>query len=170
MAKENKAPVVNFEAPEGFQRSGSASAVGWFNPLKAGNTLRGTLIGMFKKPDMFAQGKQVDFFQVQVSQACEVRADRGEESHMLEAKPGDVVNINYGPKTKNWELLTGDIKRGAVYEVLATVIGDKVKLAGNRKMHNVDVFQKCVRAPQSNAEVDVDFGGSADDTEQGTEV
>jgi hypothetical protein len=37
--------------PEGFHRSGSAKAVGWFNFSKVGNTLRGRLLGSYERPD-----------------------------------------------------------------------------------------------------------------------
>lgn len=156
------AEQVQFEAPEGFQRSGSANAVGWFNMGKIGNTLRGVLIGMFERKDKLrAETGTSNFFQVKISQECEVRADRGDDAAMVMAKVGDVVNINYGPKTKPWELLVGDIKRGAEYEVVGCIIGAKAKLDGGRTMHNFDVYQKMVRAPQVDTEADVDFGDGA---------
>jgi hypothetical protein len=153
---------VQFEAPEGFQRSGSANAVGWFNMAKIGNTLRGTLIGMFERKDKLrAETGTSNFFQVRISQECEVRADRGDDAAMVMAKTGDVVNINYGPKTKPWETLIGDLKRGAEYEVIGCIIGAKAKLEGGRTMHNFDVYQKMVRAPQVDSEAGLDFEGGA---------
>jgi hypothetical protein len=156
------AEQIQFEAPEGFQRSGSANAVGWFNMGKIGNTLHGVLIGMFERKDKLrADTGKSNFFQVKISQECEVRIERGEDATMVMAKPGDVVNINYGPKTKPWETLIGDIKRGAEYEVLGCIIGAKAKLDGGRTMHNFDVYQKMMRAPQVDAEPGLEFGDGA---------
>lgn len=163
MASKQSSPQVGFEAPEGFQRSGSANAVGWFHMGKVGNTLRGTLIGMFKRPDQLRESKESDFFQVLISQPCEVRAERGEDAKLIQANAGDVVNVNYGPKTKPWATLIGDIKRGAEYEVLGCIVGNKVKLNGGKNMHNFDVYQKMVRAPSAEVESDLDFEGSAND-------
>ncbi len=163
MASKQSAASVAFQAPEGFQRTGSANAVGWFNMAKVGNTLRGTLIGMFKRKDQLRESGESDFFQVLITQECEVRAERGEDAKMITANPGDVVNVNYGPKTKGWELLMGDIKRGAEYEVLGCIIGSKVKLQGGKNMHNFDVYQKMVKAPSADVEADVDFDGASDD-------
>ncbi len=162
-AAEGQEGQVQFTAPEGFQRSGSANAVGWFNMGKVGNTLRGTLLGMFERKDKLRQEGTSNFFQVLVSQECEVRAERGDEATMVMAKAGDVVNVNYGPKTKPWETLVGDIKRGAEYEVLGCILGKKVKLDGGRTMHNFDVYQKMVRAPQADDSSDVDFQGGSED-------
>lgn len=161
MAKNHSAPQVDFQLPEGFQLSGSDNAVGWFNQQKIGNTLRGSLIGMFERPDQLRKEGTSKFFQVRVSQPCEVRADRGDDATMVEAKAGDVVNVNYGPKTKNWEDLVADIKRGAEYEVIGCIVGDKVKLSGGRNMHNLKVGERLVRPPRASTESDVDFEGSA---------
>ena len=162
-SQETQNSQVQFEAPEGFQRSGSANAVGWFNMAKPGNTLHGVLVGMFSRKDKLREDGTSNFFQVTVSQECEVRSERGDEAKMVMAKPGDVVNVNYGPKTKPWADLVGDLKRGAVYEVIGCIIGGKVKLDGGRTMHNFDVYQKMIKAPQVDADADVDFEGDAGD-------
>jgi hypothetical protein len=163
-SSNQEAPVA-FSVPEGFQRSGSANAVGWFNMGKLGNTLAGLLVGMFERKDKLrAETGKSNFFQVQITQPCEVRIERGDDASFVQAAVGDVVNVNYGPKTKNWELLIGDIKRGAVYEVLGCIVGGKVKLDGGRTMHNFDVFQKQIKAPSADAVEDVDFEGSTDDS------
>jgi hypothetical protein len=163
MARNQSTAPVDFQVPEGFQRSGSANAVGWFNMGKLGNTLRGILIGQFKRKDQLRAEGTSDFFQVQIKEPCEVRSERGEDAKMIQANPGDVVNVNYGPKTKGWESLMGDIKRGAEYEVFGRIIGTKVKLQAGKTMHNFDVFHKMISAPSAEVESDVDFEGSADD-------
>jgi hypothetical protein len=161
-SSNQEAPVA-FSVPEGFQRSGSANAIGWFNMGKLGNILRGQLLGMFERKDQLrAETGKSNFFQVQITDECEVRIDRGEDATFVMAKAGDVVNVNYGPKTKTWEVLIGDIKRGAVYEVYGVIAGSKVKLDGGRTMHNFDVFQKMVKAPSADSPEDVDFEGGTD--------
>jgi len=163
-SQQSSAPV-DFQAPEGFQRSGSANAVGWFDMTTVGNKIHGELIGMFRRKDQLRQEGVSDFFQVLISEPCQVRADRGEEAKIVEAKAGDVVNVNYGPKTKPWETLISDIKRGAKYEVLGCIIGGKVKLNGGKTMHNFDVYQKMIQAPSAEVEADVDFEGSSDEAQ-----
>lgn len=135
--------------PEGFQRSGSANAVGWFNQGKIGNVLSGKLSGMFERKDALRKdsGGTSNFFQVQIDRECEVRAERGDEAKMVTAKPGDYVNVNYGPKTKVWEEFITDIKHGAEYAVFGTIAGSKIKITAGRQMHNFEVFHKMVRPP-----------------------
>ena len=164
-SQESQAPVNVPEAPEGFKRSGSANAVGWFSMTKLGNVLSGTLIGMFRRPDTLkGPGGESDFFQVKIDRPCEVRAERGSEAKMIEAQAGDVVNVNYGPKTKPWKDYCPEIRRGAVYQVFGTIKGGKVSISGGRKMHDFDVYDKCVRGPQADGTDDADFDGSADET------
>jgi hypothetical protein len=118
---------------------------------------------MYQRKDKLRQEGTSNFFQVQIVVPCEVRVDRGEDASMQEAPAGSIVNVNYGPKTRGWENLVGDIKRGAVYEVYGVIAGAKVKLDGGRTMHNFDVFEKCTRAPEESAESDVDFQGSSEE-------
>jgi hypothetical protein len=145
---------VDASLPEGFVLNGSRNGVGWFNQSKIGNTCLGTLIGMFNRPDALKtkDGKlgESDFFQVELKEPCEVRAETGANAHMVTAQAGDVVNVNYGPKTKPWKDLVSQISQGASFEVFARVIGDKVPIKGGaQKMHNLLVGSKLVSAAQS---------------------
>jgi hypothetical protein len=154
----------NFELPEGFARSGSANAVGWFDHTTLGNMAMGKLVGMFRRPDQLKGPKgESDFFQIELAATCKVREGKGEDAEIVDAKAGDVININYGPKTKVWQSLIADILRGAVYEVIARVEGEKVPISGGRKMHNLGCYQHCVRPAPAESEVDTDFPGSAED-------
>jgi len=169
MSKENRNQQRQqqaSEAPEGFRRSGTAAAVGWFDHNLVGNVLKGELLGIYERPDELRreQGGISKFFQVKVDTECQVRAERGEDAKMVTANPGDVVNVNYGPKTKPWEVYSGDIRRGAVVEVYGVIRGDKVKLSKGRKMHNFDCFDRVVRPPQAPADESPDF----EDTEEAT--
>lgn len=157
-----EAPVA-VSIPEGFKRSGSANAVGWFNQAKIGNILSGRLLGMFTRKDQLRPDGTSNFFQVQVDQPCEARAERGEDAKMVDAKAGDVVNVNYGPKTKPWENFENNIQRGAVYQVYGVIAGSKLKIGGGRTMHNFDTYDKMISAPMATD--DTDFDGAADEQE-----
>jgi len=152
------APVA-VSVPEGFKRSGSANAVGWFNQQKIGNVLSGKLLGMFTRKDALRSEGTSNFFQVQIDQPCEVRADRGEDAAMVAANPGDVVNVNYGPKTKPWENFMNNIAAGAVYQVYGVIAGGKIKIGGGRTMHNFDTYDKMISPPITDAADDVDLDG-----------
>ena len=158
---ETAAPTMP-QIPEGFKRSGSANAVGWFHQGKIGNQLSGKLLGMYTRKDGLRQEGTSNFFQVLVDQPCEVRAERGESAVMVEAKPGDVVNVNYGPKTKPWEQYVQDINRGAVYAVFGVIAGAKIKIGAGKTMHNFDVFDKMVTPPTVDAD-ETDFDGGQDE-------
>jgi hypothetical protein len=160
MSKETRSQrQQQAEVPEGFRRSGTAAAVGWFDHNLVGNVLKGTLLGVYERPDELRreQGGTSKFFQVQVDTECQVRAERGEDAKMVMANPGDVVNVNWGPKTRPWEDYASDLKRGAVVEVYGIIRGDKVKLSKGRKMHNFDCFDRVVRQPQAPVEGEPDF-------------
>lgn len=149
---------VQFEVPEGFQRSGSANAVGWFDMSTVGNTLSGELLGMFERKDKLRETGSSNFFQVKIDRPCQVRIDRGEEATVVTANAGDVVNVNYGPKTRSWEPLISDIKHGAQVAVFGVIAGGKVKLDGGRTMHNFDVFHQIKRPPTESVEDEGPFG------------
>lgn len=154
-------------APADFQRSGSANAVGWWDQSTAGNVLTGKLVGMFQRKDVLRQeqGGNSKFFQVEISQPCQVRVDRGTEAHMEQAEPGTpdkptVVNVNYGPKTRPWEDFLSDIRRGAEFLVWANPMGRKIKITGGRTMHDIDVRHKMVTPPTDVPEFAGDDDGS----------
>lgn len=151
MSNENK----KVQLPEGFQRSGSAIGVGFFEMSEIGNTLSGILVGMFEmKTSLRADGK-TNFFQVEIDQPCMVRSGRGDDAEVVEAKAGDVVNVNYGPKTRAWEKFIPSIQLGAVYQVYGVVAGNKVELSGGRKMHNFEVGHKLVKASPDDTQTSV---------------
>lgn len=154
----NNSQIVPALAPEGFRRTGTANAVGWFNMSKVGNVLSGKLLGIYTRKDQLRPDGMSKFFQVQINQDCEVRVERGEDARLEVAKPGQVVNVNYGPKTKGWEVYNADIRRGAEYEVWASVVGEKVKIGGGRSMHQLEAFDRMVRPPTEQAD-EADFEG-----------
>lgn len=154
----------NVQAPEGFQRSGTAIATGWFNMGLIGNELSGTLLGLYNRKDKLRTEGTSQFFQVQIDKECQVRVERGEDAKMAVAKVGEIVNVNFGPKTRPWADLIPDIRRGAEYAVYGKIAGIKLKLDGGRTMHAFDTFQRMVRPPtESSSEVDFEGGSEAED-------
>ena len=159
-----KTAAVSVAIPEGFVRSGSANAVGWFDQGTIGNVVAGNLIGMFSRKDALRTEGTSNFFQVEITQECQVRVERGEEAHMETAPKGSIINVNYGPKTKPWQKLCEQIDRGASYEVYGVIAGSKIKISAGRTMHNFEVMHKMTRPPMASEAVD--FDGSAEQ-EQG---
>jgi len=161
-AGQQSAPLSG--PPAGFQRSGSAAAVGWFNMGKVGNVLSGMLTGMYTRKDGLREEGSSKFFQVQLDRECEVRAERGEEAKFITAKPGEYVNVNYGPKTKPWEDFVQQIMNGgAEYKVFGTIVGAKIKIGTGRQMHNFDVYHQLVTPPKES-DADQPFVAGADES------
>jgi hypothetical protein len=94
-----------------------------------------------------------------------VRAERGEEAKLIQANPGDFVNVNYGPKTKAWADFIPSIQNGAVYAVYGIIAGGKMKISGGRQMHNFNTGHKMLVAP---AEQDDGVGEVFDEPASGT--
>jgi hypothetical protein len=146
--------------PEGWRRLGAAIGVGWFNVKKTGNILQGTLEGMFERKDSLSLTGKAKFFQIQLSSDCEVRTDRSEMNTLVTAHVGDIVNLNYGPKTKELELFIDDMKRGAVIEVRIEVMGDPIRLSGGRTMDNLECSVNMVKPP-SDMQEEPTFNGDS---------
>lgn len=163
-SKNEKEPAnANVGVPDGFQRAGTAPAVGWFHQGKVGNVFFGKLTGMFERPDTLRKEGTSKFFQVELYGGCEVRAERGQEAKLIQAKAGEFINLNYGPKTKPLESFIADVKNGAVYEVWGKVMTEKVKISAGRTMHNLDVRYKLVSPPKvsdEDVEEEPDFEGA----------
>lgn len=142
------APPQVHHVDKDFHRLGACPNAGWFNFKKLGNTIEGELKGMYWRKDELNPKGQSPFFQVQLSSPCEVRLGRGEDAAIVQAKAGDIVNLNYGPKTKDLEELIPQIMNGGVFQIYGTIAGAEIKLPGNRKMYNFEVFTKMTVAPK----------------------
>jgi hypothetical protein len=126
--------------PEGFRRVGSVSNAPWFL-LEEGAVLYGVLENVYERPDERVakeKGGMSKFFQLKLLQPAMGRKGKGEDAELLEVPMGDVVNLNYGPKTKELEKLVPDILAGAEYQVWILVKG-KFKLSGAKSMWDMDV-------------------------------
>lgn len=152
--------------PEGLARVGSVANAPWFN-LAAGNVCHGMLENMYLRPDERAKasGGKSKFFQIRLLSDAQVRFGRGKEAKVGMAKAGDVVNLNYGPKTMVFETYVPDILRGAEYEVWCHVTGEKFDIGKGQTMWPIDVRAGMKKAPTVvAADSEPDFG---DDDEDG---
>jgi hypothetical protein len=164
MASKNSSVAVprQVQAPEGFRHVGSVANAGWFNMKMVGNTVQGTFEGMYSRKDELNPTQVSKFFQIKITAGeCQVRMGKGEDAVLATAVVGDVVNLNYGPKTRELEDLLPAIEKGAEYEIFGTVAGDKIKLSGGRTMHNFELFKKLT--VEAAADVEPDFGDGSGD-------
>ncbi len=159
MASGNGKQAVSTVArpPEGFRRVGSVANAPWFNLVK-GNVLFGVLENVYERPDERAQGGTSKFFQLKLLQSCQARLGRGEDAKIVTAEIGTVVNLNYGPKTKELEKLVQEIKQGAEYQVWAAC-GEKFKISKGRTMWDIDVQVQMTKAPRDLSNEQPDFEG-----------
>lgn len=152
--------------PEGFRRVGSVANAPWFN-LRKDNVLFGVLENMYERPDERTTSGTSNFFQVKLLQPCECRAGRGEDAKVVVAPAGAVVNLNYGPKTKELAKLVPEILKGAEYQVWAAC-GEKFKISKGRTMWDLDVQVNMTKAVSVTAEDVPDFGETELETPEAT--
>ena len=162
MASKNTSVAhVQVSMPEGFRHVGSVANAGWFNMKKVGNVIQGMFEGMYKRKDNINSEGESQFFQIKLTAGnCEVRMGKGEDAVLAIANEGDVVNLNYGPKTKELEDLLPSVEKGAEYEIYGIVAGDKIKLTGGKTMHNFEMGKKLIKEATSPAAEQPDFDGS----------
>lgn len=143
--------------PEGMARVGSVANAPWFN-LAKGNVLYGELENMYERPDERSKSGKSKFFQIKLLESCQVRSGRGKEAKVGQAEAGTVVNLNYGPKTKELENFVPEILRGAKYTVWAHVEGEKFDIGEGQTMWPVDVHAKMVRPAMASEDPDFNDG------------
>jgi hypothetical protein len=165
---ESAAPAQTIaRPPEGFRRVGSVANAPWFL-LEKGNVLFGVLENMYERPDERTQSGKSNFFQVKLLQSAKVRSGRAENAKVTVAESGTVVNLNYGPKTKELAKLVPDVLKGAEFQVWA-VCGDKFGISKGRTMWDLDVQVMQTKAVTVSAEDAPDFGDpDVDDSAEAT--
>ena len=156
MAEKNGAPAAAVRPPEGLARVGSVANAPWWN-LKKGNVLSGMLENMYERPDERSKSGKSKFFQIMLTAPAECRYGRGKQAKISMAKAGDVVNLNYGPKTKELEKFISDIIKGAEFEVWCHVEGEKFDIGKGQTMWPIDVRAGMKKAP-SVSDQEPDFG------------
>lgn len=153
--------------PAGMARVGSVANAPWWD-IKEGNVLYGVLENVYERPDERAvkSGGKSKFYQVRLLEDTEVMIGRGKERIPGKAKRGDVVNLNYGPKTKEFEKFIPDIMRGGEYTVWCHVSGPKFDIGKGQSMWPIDARAQQTKAPLDDSEPD--FEG--DDAEAGAQA
>lgn len=181
MAKKNQAAAAvngqSMSAPSGMVRTSSVANAPWWH-LKEGNALYGRLLNMYTRPDERSKSGKSNFFQIElldwvdkesgevygyyfdtkngVEVPTEVRIGRGKGATFEQVPAGSIINVNYGPKTKDWEPLIQDIYRGAEYRVLALITGPKFEIRNAQTMWPIDTFHEQITPPRPVAEPDFD--------------
>lgn len=175
MAKENKdkaqaaAPKLA-RPPKNLARVGSVANAPWFN-LAEGNVLHGVLENVYERPDERSRSGKSKFFQILLTEPAEVRSGRGNDAELVMAEVGTVVNLNYGPKTKELEKFIPDILRGAKFEVWCHVDGPKFDIGKRQSMWPIDVRAGMIReASAMEDEPDFEDAPSAADASSGSEA
>ena len=157
MAADNGQSGMMVGPPKGMVRVGSVSNAPWFE-LANGNRLYGKLINIFERPDERAKLKRSKFYQVELLAPCQVRRGRGREAEIDTAEVGEVVNLNHGPKTKDFEPLIEQVMRGAQFNVYVGVTGEKFDIGKGQTMWPLDCRMEMVR-PQQVSDDEPDFQG-----------
>ena len=110
--------------PAALKPLGMVKAKGWFD-LSAGNVLVGHLLGRYEmRSDRLPTRTRV-FFQVQLTSSAKIRVRLGEDAMVVEALAGTVVNVNYGVRTRELDVLIDMMRNGAEFDV-RLVVRDKV--------------------------------------------
>jgi hypothetical protein len=189
MAKKNPAAAAvngqqTMSTPDGMVRTSSVANAPWWH-LKAGTGVYGRLLNMYERPDERAKSGKSKFFQIELLEwvdkesgevhdyyfdpkngtevPTEVRIGRGKGATFEVVPMGTIINVNYGPKTKDWEPLVQDIYRGAEYRVLALITGEKFEIRNAQTMWPIDTFHEQVKPPRPVAEPDFDDEGDDGD-------
>lgn len=161
---QSPAPTIDNEAlrrHEELARVGSVANAPWFH-LQKGNLCQGVLENVYTRPDERSKTGTSKFFQIRLSAPCLVREDRGENAKVITVEAGKVVNVNYGPKTKELEKFVASILMGAEYQVSLYVEGDKFAIGKGQTMWPIDVRALQTKAPVATDETDF---SDEDDTE-----
>lgn len=185
MAKERKAAANGaVSTPRGMARVGSVANAPWWH-LKNGNALYGKLLNVYERPDERAKSGKSKFFQVELceyadpdsgevhdhyfdqklgtTRPTEVRIGRGKQAKLETVGPGTIINLNYGPKTKDFEPFVEQIMRGAEFKVLCIINGEKFEIKNAQTMWPIETFAEMTRAAKPLEEPDFDGGDDEDE-------
>jgi hypothetical protein len=151
--------------PSGMARVGSVANAPWFH-LAVGNIIHGYLENCYSRPDERSKTGRSKFFQIRLTEPAKGRVGRGKEAKVQDFPVGTVMNLNYGPKTKEFEAFIPDILRGAEYRVWAHVEGEKFDIGKGQSMWPIDVAAEMTKPPKaSEEEPDFEDGEGGNDNE-----
>jgi hypothetical protein len=168
MAKTDKSQAQapsTVTPPSGMARVGSVANAPWWD-IQKGAVLYGVLENVYTRKDERSKTGESKFFQLKLLQPAPARAGRGPEAKKVIAPAGSVINLNYGPKTKELEKFIPDILQGAVYTVWCHVDGDKFPIRGGQTMWPIDVrvaqtgAARALEEPDFSDGADQDFGAA----------
>jgi hypothetical protein len=146
--------------PAGMARVGSVANAPWWD-IKNGAVLYGVLENVYTRKDERSKTGESKFYQLKLLQSAPVRFGRGKDAKPGVAEAGTVVNMNYGPKTKELEKFIPDILQGAVYTVWCHVDGEKFAIRGGQTMWPIDV--RVAQTGAARALEEPDFSDSSAD-------
>ena len=126
--------------PTGFNRVGCVEGAPWF-ALQKGNVLEGRLLGKYDREDRRSKTGKSSFFQVDLLASTTVRVGRGSEASFEQAQPGQVVNVNMGPKTMVLSDYCEAVARGGSI-LLILRVGDKIELPNGNSIWDIQVATK----------------------------
>lgn len=152
--------------PAGMARIGSVANAPWWH-LANGNVLHGELENVYERPDERSKSGKSKFFQIKLLAPTIARKGRGKDAEIVTVPTGHVVNVNYGPKTKELEKFVPDIMRGAIYTVWLHVDGEKFEIGRGQTMWPIDVRATVTVAPRATEESDPDFSDDDDGEAEG---
>lgn len=161
MAQAPATSTNNVVPPSGLARVGSVANAPWWH-LKAGNTCHGMLENCYTRPDERSKSGVSKFFQIKLLAPSLVRYGRAKDAKVSMAPTGTVINLNYGPKTKELESFVPDILRGAEFEVWCHIDGEKFDIGKGQTMWPIDVRAGMKKSPRAT-EDSPDFGDDDDD-------
>lgn len=166
--KKEGAPTSNptqsdeMQMPAEFQRRTSVDDAPWFH-LAKGNVCYGRLIDRFVMKTTPVRA----YYQVELKKPAQVRIGSGEEAEVVEAKAGQIVNLNESVKIKFLaEKEIPEIRAGAAYDVFIKV-GDKRKIGSGRTMWEIDGGSHMVRPPTGDVRPLLPDAPASDDSSAG---
>ncbi len=158
--KETKQRPV---APSGMARIGSVANAPWWN-LKEGNLLKGKLLNIYQRPDERSKTGKSKFFQVEISEPTEGMQGRGDKRKAVTVPAGSVVNLNYGPKTKDLENFIPEILRGAEVTIWCYIDGPKFDIGKGQTMWPIDVRGTITTPSQNEDQPDFEGGDESEES------
>jgi hypothetical protein len=130
------------QPPAGFKRVAAVSNAPWFH-FQEGNTLVGNYNGRY----LLNTDPPRAYHQLELIEPCIVRAGKGTDAKIVEAKKGDIINLDEHYKIMPLKtIVTPECLAGAEYQVFAQV-GKKIGTKGTNSMWDVDIHLKCIKGP-----------------------
>lgn len=130
------------EAPEGFGRDSAVQDAPWVQ-FEEGNVVHGRLIGCYTIQTQPPR----DYYQIELAAPCTVRVGKGTDQEVIQAQPGDVVNLGITYQLQCYQAKQiPEIDAGAEWAVWIR-IGRKERRGNGHTFWHVDPRSKRIRPP-----------------------